>query len=76
MDLFKDKTDRTRKLYLSNLRRLNDGKDVASLNFLKKTGDILKQIEAVPNPNTRRSYYIAVVSVLQDVKGFKKYYTV
>jgi hypothetical protein len=76
MELFKDKTDRTRKLYLSNLRRLNGGKDVASLNFLKKTAEIITQIETVPNPNTRRSYYIAVVAVLQDVKGFKKYYTI
>ena len=66
-DPFERKTDisvTTRKLYMFNLRKLNDGKEVKNLNFLSKP-EIGSKLEAL-KPNTRRTYIIAVVSSLKD----------
>jgi hypothetical protein len=64
----------SKKTYLSKLKKLNGNKVPTDLLFLKDTKGILTQIEAIPNPNTRRSSIIAVVSVLKDNKKFKKEY--
>jgi hypothetical protein len=70
-------TDSSKKIYLSNLKRLtDDNKPPTNLNFLKDTTKIIEKIEKIENPNTRRSYWIAVVSVLKDKKPLKKYYDV
>jgi len=74
--LYTENKESTRKLYLSNLRKLNGKKEIESLKFLKNTEGILKQISEVENPNTRKNYYICVVSALKEKKGFKKYYDV
>jgi hypothetical protein len=60
--------------YLSKLKKLNNNKTPTEVAFLKDTAAILAQIEAIPNPNTRRGAIIAVVSVLKDNKKFKKEY--
>ena len=61
------------KTYISKLKKLNDDKPILDLKFLKDTKSILKKTDAVQNPNTRRSYLIALVAVLKDEKfiGFK-----
>jgi integrase len=76
MDLFdgKDISDSSKKLYTHNLVKLN-GNVIKNLNFLLKTDDILKKLEAL-KPNTRRSYFIAISSVLKDKPKYKKAYDV
>lgn len=70
-------TDSSKKVYMSKLKKLTeDNKIPQNLNFLKDTDKMIEKIENIENPNTRRSYWIAVVSVLKDKKPFKKYYDV
>jgi len=80
-DPFSNKPDisaSSRKLYTFNLKKLNDGKEIKNLNFLSKP-EILGKLEEM-NPNTRRTYIIAVVSALKDrteakyKKLYSKYY--
>jgi len=66
----------SKKTYLSKLKKLNGDKIPTDLLFLKDTKTVLEQIEKIPNPNTRRSSLIAVVSVLKDNKKFKKEYEI
>jgi hypothetical protein len=61
---------------MSKLKKLNGNKVPTDVQFLKNTKSILEQIELIPNPNTRRSSFIAVVSVLKGNKKFKKVYDV
>jgi len=65
----------TKKLYLHNLKKLNDGKEIKDLKFLKKVESILEKINQKPK-NTGRSYLIAIVSALKnkDDKLYAKYY--
>ena len=63
--------DSTFNLYVSNLVRLNDGQPPKNLNFLKNTETITAKIEKY-KPNTQRTYYIGIVSLLKDVPKFKK----
>jgi hypothetical protein len=63
-------SDSSRKLYLHNLKKLNDGKEIKDFNFLKKTEDIMKKMPT--NRNTARSYIIACVNACKGRKGFKK----
>ena len=60
----------------SKIKILNDKEAPKSLSFLKKTDSILEKIAKYENPNTRRSFFIAVVSALKDRKGFKKAYDI
>lgn len=65
-DPFSNKPDisaSSRKLYTHNLSKLNKGKPIKNLNFLVPTSilDGLKEM----NPNTRRTYLIAIVSALK-----------
>lgn len=62
--------------YISKLKKLNENKVPTDVLFLKNTKGILEKIELIPNPNTRRSAIIAVVSVLKDNKKFKKEYAI
>jgi hypothetical protein len=52
------------KLYKKNLIKLNDNKPIKNFNFLNKVEDIDNKIEKY-KPNTRRSYIIAIVSILK-----------
>jgi len=72
MELFQDKiADSTLKLYTSNLKRLNGGVIPKSPTFLKKTEDIQAIIDKYA-PNTKKSYYITIVSYLKGKKVPKK----
>ena len=62
--------------YISKLKKLNENKVPTDVLFLKNTKGILEKIELIPNPNTRRSAIIAVVSVLKYNKKFKKEYAI
>jgi hypothetical protein len=62
-------------LYTKNLIRLNDGKEIKNLNFLKNTENILDKIKDY-KPNTRRTYIISIVSLLKQEPKFKKLYDI
>ena len=73
--MFGGQSDNTKRLYLSNLTRLNDGVEPTDTKFLKKSKLILERIAAMPNRNTARTYLIAVVSaVKKDPKLYAAYY--
>lgn len=59
------------ELYTGNIKRLNGGKLPTSANFLKDTEKIEKRLEGY-SPNTKKSYYITIVSYLKDKKVPKK----
>lgn len=59
------------ELYTGNIRRLNGGKLPTSPAFLKDTEKIEKRLEGY-SPNTKKSYYITIVSYLKDKKVPKK----
>lgn len=63
-------SESSKKLYTHNLRKLNDGKPIINLNFLKKTDEIMSKMPK--NRNTARSYIIACVVATKGRKGFKK----
>ncbi len=72
MNPFKDAqiTESSKKLYMSNLNRLL-GKGFKNLMELKDTEKICKILDE-KNINTRRTYYIAIVTALRDKKAFEK----
>jgi hypothetical protein len=61
------------KLYMNNLKRLNDGNEIKNFNFLKNTEAILKKIEAYKE-NTKRTYIISIVSLLKQEPKLSKTY--
>jgi hypothetical protein len=77
-DPFSNKPDisaSSRKLYAHNLSKLNKGKPIKNLNFLAPAS-VLEGLKEM-NPNTRRTYLIAVVSALKGrpEAKHKKLYT-
>lgn len=74
-EVFKDKkiTESSKKLYCSNLKRLNGGLEVKDFKFLsniEKIADTIKDAK----PNTQRNYYIVICSVLGELKKDNKKY--
>ena len=74
-EVFKDKkiTDSSKKLYCSNLKRLNGGETIKDFKFLsniEKIADTIKDAK----PNTQRNYYIVICSVLGELKKDNKKY--
>ena len=63
-------SESSKKLYKHNLTRLNDGKEITNLNYLKKTDEIMAKMPK--NRNTARSYIIACVVACKGRKTFKK----
>jgi hypothetical protein len=61
----------SKKLYQSNLKRLNDNQEPEDYQFLKNTTKILDKIKHLKD-NTKRTYLISIVSVLKDQPKFKK----
>ena len=74
-EVFKDKkiTESSKKLYCSNLKRLNGGLEVKDFKFLSNTEKIADTIKDA-KPNTQRNYYIVVCSVLAELKKDNKKY--
>jgi integrase len=70
-------SENTIKLYEANLKRLNGGVLPTSPTFLKNTDAVMEKIEKF-SMNTKKTYYITIVSYLKDKKVPKKlikYYT-
>lgn len=74
--LFLDKSASTKKNYLGNLRRLNNGKEIKSVTFLKDLEKNIKFIENYGNPGTRKAYYASAVALLTGNKSYKKQYDI
>lgn len=64
-------TKATLETYEGNIRRLNGGKMPTSPAFLKKTEEIEAKLAGY-SPNTKKTYYITIVSYLKDKKVPKK----
>ena len=74
MDVFKDNerlSTSSKKLYLHNLKKLNDGQHINNLNFLKHYTIIDAKLQKSA-ANTRRSYIIAIVYATKGNKKLKK----
>jgi hypothetical protein len=76
--LFDGKTisESSKNLYLKNLVRLNGGQPIKNLNFLKDVEAVQTKLNEL-KPNTRRTYIIAIVSLLKsliDQPKMKKLY--
>jgi hypothetical protein len=74
-DFLKNKniTESSLKLYMNNLKRLNNGEPPKSFTFLKDVNKILESLEKY-KPNTRRTYLISIVSLLKQDPKQKKLY--
>jgi hypothetical protein len=66
-EIFEDKniSDSSKKLYISNLTRLNDGIPPTSLDFLLDPEIVLDKIKKY-KPTTQRNYIIAITSILKS----------
>jgi hypothetical protein len=61
-------TDSSKKLYTSNLIRLNNNEPIINFKFLENPEIIKSKLEN-SKPNTQRNYYIAICSVLSELKN-------
>ena len=64
-------SENTIKLYEANLKRLNSGVLPTSPAFLKNTDAVMEKIEKF-SMNTKKTYFITIVSYLKDKKIPKK----
>ena len=67
-------SDSTRMLYNRHLTKLNDNKEVQSLDFLDDSKVILAKISHLA-PNTQKTYIIAICAVLKNSGNTKLYNT-
>ena len=65
--------DSSKKLYLSQLTKLNDGKEPTNYKFLQDTEAIEKKLEKYSD-NSKRTFYIAIISYLPEKNTARKYY--
>lgn len=74
-EVFKDKkiTESSKKLYCSNLKRLNGGLEIKDFKFLANADKVAETIKE-SKPNTQRNYYIVICSVLGELKKTNKKY--
>ena len=75
-DLLKDKpiSELSKRLYIRNLHKLNQNQPVVNLDFLKNTDEILNIISKY-KPTTKRSFIIAIISVVKnDPELYKTYF--
>ena len=77
-DLFSNVKPGSKKLYISNLKRLNNGQeiDLADLSFLSNPDQILQNLhDKGYKLTTIRSYFIAACSLLSVAPHYKELYT-
>jgi integrase len=60
-------------LYIRNLEKMNDNEQFKNFNFLKKPEDVSTKLDKYKN-NTKRSYFISIVSALSTEPKHKKLY--
>mgnify|MGYP003637993399 CR=1 FL=1 len=75
MEIFKDISASSKKLYTHNLKKLNQDQEIKNLNFLKNKEHILEMLES-KKPNTKRTYLISIISAVKNSenKAIKKLY--
>lgn len=61
------------KLYLSQLTRLNDGKEPTTYKAFEDTAEVDRKLEPYAT-NSKRTFYIALVSFLPERNKARKYY--
>lgn len=66
-------TDSSKRLYLANLKRLNNNQIPKNFNFLNNLEQVMEKISKY-KPNTQRSYIISIVSLLKCLKEKQKKY--
>ena len=66
-------TESSKKLYCSNLKRLNGGEPIKDFKFLSNSEKIADTIKDA-KPNTQRNYYIVICSILGELKKDNKKY--
>ena len=65
--------DSSKKLYLSQLTKLNEGKEPSNYKFLQDTEAIEAKLEKY-STNSKRTFYIAIVSLLPEKNKIRKFY--
>jgi hypothetical protein len=65
--------DSSKKLYLSQLTKLNEGKEPSNYKFLQDTEAVEKKLEKY-STNSKRTFYIAIVSFLPEKNKTRKYF--
>ena len=65
--------DSSKKLYLSQLTKLNEGKEPTNYKFLQDTDAIEAKLEKY-STNSKRTFYIAIVSFLPEKNKTRKFY--
>jgi hypothetical protein len=73
----------SKKLYINNLIKLNDGNTIKNFNFINNSDVIMDKISDY-KPNTQRNFIISIVSILKCLlvdnkkyqKLYDKYYTI
>lgn len=68
-----DIKDSSKKLYLSQLNKLNDGKEPTSYKFLQDTEAIEKKLEKYAE-TTKRTFYVSIINYLPEKNTARKYY--
>lgn len=63
----------SQELYAKNILRLNDNKEIVDYNFLKNIDEIEKKLEKYKT-NTKKVYYVSIVSTLKGKSGFEDAY--
>lgn len=58
------------KLYMNNLRKLNDGQEITSFKFLEKPEKIVEKLVKY-KPTTKRNFFISIVSALNTDNNSK-----
>lgn len=65
-------SESSRKLYIHNLKKLNNGDEIKNLNFLEKPSETIKKINHL-SANTQKSYLIAICTILKNSDKQKLY---
>lgn len=71
----KDLTQSSINAYIKNIERLLEGKPLTKMNLAAALKDIprIEEFLSEKKDNTKRAYYISIVSVLDTLKGEKKF---
>ena len=56
------------KIYMTSLRKLNDGNDIKNIDFLKDYENIILKLSSKKN-NTKKNYLNAIIITLKALKG-------
>lgn len=72
-NIFNDReiAESSKKIYIRNIIRLNNGTVPNNLNFLNNKDDILLKIDKY-KPNTQRNYIISIVTLLSSIPNKNK----